>query len=147
MNKRKKNRPSNTVREFLGNRHQNLPLCADSLWRWKKAARSNLDIFLPTAKHKASLATAHTGTVLGGDDEAKSSAKESWNWEYQLAASLMGFGLVNPPRVPNGLGVLRCASASAVENIHNWFILGGVDISSTTVYAGTRLAWDGYIGP
>ena len=54
------------------------------------------------------------GTVLGGDDEAKSSAKESWNWEYQLAASLMGFGLVNPPRVPNGLGVLRCASASAV---------------------------------
>ena len=81
-----------------------------------------------------------------GDDEAKSCFivlrnPGTGNISQSAGSKPNGLWLGQPPAgLKWSRRAQRCASASAVENIHNWFILGGVDISSTTVYAGTRQA-------
>ena len=67
----------------------------------------------------------------------------SWNPVLAESNGLLRW-LGQPPAGPQMVSKPH-GLAMGLENIHNWFILGGVDISSAGM-ASTQ-AWDGYIGP
>ena len=94
---------------------------------------SQLDIFRAWV---CSIGLGTSAMVLGKNPR-------SWNPVLAESNGLLRW-LGQPPAGPQMVSKPH-GLAMGLENIHNWFILGGVDISSAGM-ASTQ-AWDGYIGP